>query len=175
MRSTRPWLPLSPLERDTSGELSVEMKRVLEPPLARAVVHVDEAESPAVAEPPLEIIEQRPYKITPHRDALCNRVENRPEIVAQIRDAAPVVDPIVCFDPVGKRSPVLKDVNRQIAAVALFGVDHNRTERVWGNLPAHLGNRGPRRRRHDTNVKWMVGVVTHPRSCVMVNREIIRL
>jgi hypothetical protein len=54
----RPLLPLLPLEHSALGELGIEMERVFAPPLLRRVVDMNEAKPSAVAERPLEIIEQ---------------------------------------------------------------------------------------------------------------------
>src|SRR5271166_3165852 len=175
MRSGRGRSLLFPLERGAPREFGIEMERVLGPPIERAVINVDEAEPSAVAEPPLEIVEERPHEITAHWYSGGDRIEHRAEIVAQIRDARRVVDPFVRLDPVGERCTVLEDVNRQIAAIALLRFEHHRTERVGRNLPAHLGDRGPRCRWHDADLKGMVGIMAHPRSRVVVDREIIRL
>src|SRR6266403_445003 len=101
------------LERSTVGKIATEIKRILRPPCERLVVDVDKPEAPAVAERPLEIIEQRPYKITAHRDSGFDCVEDRSEIVAQIGDALPVANSFVGFDPVGKGRAVFENVDRQ--------------------------------------------------------------
>ena len=58
-------------------------------------IHVDETEPSAVAESPLEIVEQRPHEKTADRYARVDRIEHRPEITAQIGDPRLVADPAV--------------------------------------------------------------------------------
>src|SRR6266436_9779288 len=164
-----------PLERSTVGEIAIEIKRVLRSPCERVVVDVDKPEPPAVAERPLEIVEQRPYKITAHRDSGVDCVEHRSEIVAQIGDALLVANALVGFDPVGKGSAVFENVDRQIAGVALLCLDQYRTKSVGCDLPAHFGHRRSRGWRQDANLEGMVGIAAHSGSGVMVNGEIIRL
>src|ERR1700730_16352850 len=164
-----------PLERNTVGKIAIEIKRVLGPPCKRVVVDVDKPEALAVAERPLEIVEQRPHEITAHRDPDLDCVEYRAEIVAQISDALPVANALVRFDPVGKGRPVLEYVDRQIAGVALLGLDQYRTKRVGCDLPAHFGHRRSRGWRQDANLEGMVGIAAHSGAGVMVNGEIIRL
>src|SRR5438093_8497965 len=91
-----------PLERSTVGKIAIEIKRVLRPPCKRVVVDVDKPEALAVAERPLEIVEQRPHEITAHRDSGVDCVEYCAEIVAQIGDALRVANALVGFDPVRK-------------------------------------------------------------------------
>src|SRR6266436_8120099 len=129
-----------PLERSTVGEIAIEIERILRPPYERVVVDVDQPEPPAVTERPLEIIEERPDKITAHRDSDLDCVEHRSEIVAQIGNALRVANTLVGFDPVGKGRPVLENVDRQIGGVALLGLDQHRTKSVGYDLPAHLGH-----------------------------------
>src|ERR1700730_4616667 len=100
-----------PLERNTVGKIAIEIERVFGPPCKRFVVDVDQPEALAVAERPLEIVEQRPDEITAHRDSDLDCVEHRAEIVAQIGDALPVANALVGFDPVGKGRPVLEYVD----------------------------------------------------------------
>src|ERR1700730_5507102 len=109
-----------PLERITVGKIAIEIKRVLGPPCKRVVVDVDKPEALAVAERPLEIVEQRPHEIAAHRDSDLYCVEHRAEIVAQISDTLRVANSFVCFDPVGKGRTVLENVDRQFAGVALL-------------------------------------------------------
>src|SRR6266446_5775076 len=112
-----------PLERSTVGEIAIEIKRILRPPYERVVVDVDKPEPSAIAESPFEIVEQRPHEITAHRYPGRDCVEYCAEIVAQIGDTLPVANSIVGFDPVGKGSAVFENVDRQIAGVALLGLD----------------------------------------------------
>src|SRR5467141_1449483 len=96
------------------------MERVLGPSLLRGEIDVDETEPSPVAESPLEIVEQRPHEIAAHWYPRVDRVEHRPEVAAQIGDPLLVADPPVLVDPIGEGGPVLEDVHRQIAAVALL-------------------------------------------------------
>src|ERR1700730_7650399 len=164
-----------PLERSTVGEIAIEVKRVLRPPCERLVVDVDKPEALAVAERPLEIIEQRPYEITAPRDSGFDCVEHRSEIVAQIGDTLPVANSFVRLDPVGKGSAVFENVDRQIAGVTLLGLDKHRTKNVGCDLPAHLGHRRSRGWRQDANLEGVVGIAAHAGSGVMVDGEIVRL
>src|SRR5439155_22157530 len=109
-----------PLERSTVGKIAIEIKRVLRPPCKRVVVDVDKPEALAVAERPLEIVEQRPHEITAHRDSGVDCVEYCAEIVAQIGDALRVANALVGFDPVRKGRIDSDNVDRLIGGVALF-------------------------------------------------------
>src|SRR5438445_13764962 len=91
-----------PLERSTSGEIAIEIKRVLRPPCKRVVVDVDKPEALAVAERPLEIVEKRPHEITAHRHSGRDRIEYCAEIISQISDTLRVANSVVRFDPGGK-------------------------------------------------------------------------
>src|SRR6266446_6198227 len=164
-----------PLERSTVGEIAIEIKRILRPPYERLVVDVDKPEALAVAERPLEIVEQRPHEITAHRDSGFDCVEHRSEIVAQIGDTLPVANSLVRLDPVGKGSAVFENVDRQITGVALLGLDQYRTKSVGYDLPAHLGHGRSPGWRQDANLEGVVGIAAHSGSGVMVNGEIIRL
>src|SRR5438105_4155264 len=106
---------LFPFERGASGKIAIEMERVLWTAYQCIKVDMDEPKAPAIAERPLEIVEQRPYEITAHRYSCFDRVEYCTQIVAQIGDALPVANSLVCLDPVGKGSPVLENIDRQIA------------------------------------------------------------
>src|SRR5215471_21117408 len=112
---SKPGISLA-LERDTVGELRVEMERVLGPPVERRKIDMDEAEPSAVAVRPFEIVEQRPHEIAAHRHAGGDGVEHRTQITAQIGDPLLVANPPICVRAVGKGSAVLEDIDRQIAA-----------------------------------------------------------
>src|SRR5258707_15796556 len=106
------------------------MERILGPALERRVIDMDESEALAEAEAPFEIVEQRPDEITLHVDPRGNGVENGAEIAAQIFDALAVMDLAVARDLVGEGGAVLGDVDREIAGIALLGIDRRRQEGV---------------------------------------------
>src|SRR5258708_8847583 len=101
---------LLPLERGAVADLGIKMDRVFDPPFHRSEIDVHETEPSAVAERPLEIVEQRPHEIAADGHARLDRIEHRPEIAAQIGNPPVVADPAVRIDPVRKGSPVLEDV-----------------------------------------------------------------
>ena len=79
------------------------------------------------------------------------------------------------IDPVGKGGAIFEDIDRQIAGVALLGLDHDRAESFGGDFPAHVGDRRTGLGRRRPGLEWVVGVAPHPRAGVMVEREVIEL
>ncbi len=89
-------------------EFGVELKRVLWTALLCFIIDMDQAEALAVAEGPLEVVEQRPDEITAHRNAGRDRILHRTKIGAQIADAVFVADAPVGSTRSGKAAPFSK-------------------------------------------------------------------
>ena len=86
----------SPSPLDRFGQ---EIERRLRRALLAVEVDIDEAEAPAVAFRPFEIVEQRPGEIAFELDAVGERAARRGDMFAQVSDAI-----VVVHDAVGRRS-----------------------------------------------------------------------